>query len=236
MPTKKNFPYQPLLLRILHNLQGLWVLMAIITAIWTYNTYDGRWGKLPIPDWQEVEGIHGTFGLWSLLMLPIFVIYIFHRQKQKIIQSNTFNQLSLINKPIWWYSLHRLINTFNIFALTFAVFSGKMMDEQWLPDGELDHLWYYLHLMSLIIMVVSISLHILMSLKIGGYPLILSMMKYEFREKDHPYLWINNCRYFFSNWLVIIKRESMILPSFLFKLESTILIIIFTAWLISLIK
>jgi hypothetical protein len=60
MSAKFLPPYQPLLLRILHGLIGLTAIAAIVTAFWTYNTYDGRWGKIPLPKFSEIEGIHGT--------------------------------------------------------------------------------------------------------------------------------------------------------------------------------
>jgi hypothetical protein len=237
MSKKPSSPYQPLLLRVIHNLQGLFVILAIITAFWTYNTYDGRWGKIFLPDWQEIEGIHGTFGLFSLLIFPLFVIYVFHRGEKKLIQSNSLKQLKLFNKPIWWYTLHRYINTFNIFALTFAVFTGKMMDENWLPKRELNHLWYTLHLLSWLVIVLAITLHILMSVKIGGYPLILSMiMNYGARDKDNPKLWIENRQSWSKNWQQIIKEEWQKLSTHFQVLEIITLFVIISAWSISFFK
>ncbi|MGI0482303.1 cytochrome b/b6 domain-containing protein [Geminocystis sp. CENA526] len=234
VPTK---PYQPLILRIIHNIQGIMIIMAIITAFWTYNTYDGRFGKISLlPPWEEIEGIHGTFGLFTLLIFPIFVVYVIHRGNKKIIQSNTLNQLKLVNKPIWWYSLHRLTNTLIIFALTFAVFTGKMMDENWLPEGELNHFWYYLHLISLILMVFMIGSHLLMNVKIGNYPLILSMLDAQIREKDSYNLWWQNIIFFQQNWLNIVKTQWDELSPHFKLLEITILFIIISAWLISIIK
>jgi hypothetical protein len=237
MSKKPSSPYQPLLLRIIHNLQGLFVILAIITAFWTYNTYDGRWGKIFLPDWQEIDGIHGTFGLFSLLIFPLFVIYVFHRGEKKLIQSNSLKQLKLVNKPIWWYTLHRYINTFNLFALTFAVFTGKMMNEDWLPKGELNHLWYTLHLLSWLVIVLAIALHILMSVKIGGYPLILSMiMNYGARDKDNPKFWGDNIQSWGKIWQQIIKEEWQKLSTHFKVLEIIILLIIISAWLISTFK
>lgn len=237
MSKKPSSPYQPLLLRIIHNFQGLFVILAIITAFWTYNTYDGRWGKIFLPDWREIEGIHGTFGLFSLLIFPFFVIYVFHRGEKKLIQSNSLKQLKLVNKPIWWYTLHRYINTFNLFALTFAVFTGKMMDENWLPKGELNHLWYTLHLLSWLVIVLAIALHILISVKIGGYPLILSMiMNYGARDKDNPKFWGDNIQSWGKNWQQIIKEEWQKLSTHFKVLEIIILFMIISAWLISFFK
>ncbi|BAQ64800.1 cytochrome b/b6 domain-containing protein [Geminocystis sp. NIES-3709] len=237
MLEKRSQPYQPLLLRIIHNFQGIFVILAMITAFWTYNTYDGRWGKiLWLSDWQEIEGIHGTFGLFAMLILPFFVIYVFHFGNKKLIQSNSISQLKLINKPIWWYSLHRITNTFIIFALTFSVFTGKMMDEKWLPKRELNHFWYYLHLISLIIITLAVGLHLLMSIKIGGYPLLLSMIESQIREKDSWKSYRKKIEDYQKNWLTYIKKEWLTLPTLFQILELIILLIIITAWVISLLK
>lgn len=53
-----------------------------------------------------------------------------------------------IGQHLWWYTVHRLVNTSIIFALSFALFSGKMMADKWLPQGELNYFWYYGHLLS----------------------------------------------------------------------------------------
>jgi hypothetical protein len=189
MSGKISQPYQPLLLRILHGFTVLSAIAAIITAFWTYDVYDGRWGSTSLPKFTAIEGIHGTFGLWTLLIFPLFIIYAFNRGQRRLIQSNSLRQLTQFGKPIWWYSLHRLVNTLSILALTFAVFSGKMMDEKWLPRGELNHTWYYAHLISWLVLVIAIALHLLMSIKVGGIPLILSMFHGQFRSQDSPSLW-----------------------------------------------
>jgi hypothetical protein len=230
-------PYQPLLLRIIHNSQGIFTIIAMITAFWTYNTYDGRFGKiLWLPDWQKIEGIHGTFGLFALLISPLFVVYTIHRGNKKLIQENSFTQLKLINKPIWWYSLHRLVNTIMIFSLTFATFTGKMMDEKWLPQGELNHFWYYLHLISLFLMIITIGLHLLSSVKIGGYPLLISIIEWQIREKDNWNLWLNNLKNFTENWRNIIKKEWIKLSPHFKILELSILLIIIASWVLSILK
>ena len=78
-------PYQPFLLRVLHGITGICLLLAIITALWTYTVYDVRWVSLPLPDYKEIEGIHGTFGLYTLLVFPVFVWYAFHRGQKRLI-------------------------------------------------------------------------------------------------------------------------------------------------------
>ncbi|MGB3692042.1 MAG: cytochrome b/b6 domain-containing protein [Spirulinaceae cyanobacterium] len=236
MSLKFPQPYQPLLLRILHGLTGLFAIAAILTAFWTYNTYDGRWGKIPLPEFREIEGIHGTFGLWTLLVFPLFVIYAFNRGKQRLIQKDSFAQLTRFGQQIWWYNLHRLINTLTIFGVTFAVFSGKMMDEKRLPKGEVDHGWYYAHLISWLILVSCIALHLLMSIKVGGIPLILSMTHWRFHSKDSPTLWRKHFSDWRSNFSFRTIKQWLLSLDFLGFLEVFILTAIALAWIISLSK
>lgn len=245
MSAKFSRPYQPFLLRILHGLTGLFAIAAMITAFWTYDTYDGRWGRIPLPKFTEIEGIHGTFGLWTLLILPFFVVYAFNRGQRRLIQSDFFNKLTQLGQPIWWYTLHRLVNTLSIVALTFAVFSGKMMSEKWLPQGELDHFWYYAHLISWLILATAIALHLLMSIKVGGIPLVLSMLDWQFRSQDSPALWRKHLTHWRNNFFVregwrgveiIMVKQWLSSLSLLKALEVVILITIVSAWIISLIK
>jgi hypothetical protein len=91
---KTNQPYQPLLLRILHGFTGIVLIAAMVTAYWTYDTFDGRWLKLPLPEYGEIESIHGTFGLYTLIIFPIFAIYAFRRGNKRLIQSDSLNKLT----------------------------------------------------------------------------------------------------------------------------------------------
>lgn len=235
MSVKSSQPYQPLLLRILHGLTGLNAIAAIATAFWTYNTYDGRWGSVPLPKFAEIEGIHGTFGLWTLLIFPFFVVYAFDRGQRRLIQSNSLNKLAQLGQPIWWYTLHRLVNTTSIFALTFALFSGKMMSEKWLPRGELNHFWYSAHLVAWLILVIAIALHLLMSIKVGGVSLVLSMLNWRFRSQDSPALWREHLLHWRNNFrLTLVKRWLSF--SLLKILEILVLMTLALAWIISLIK
>lgn len=231
---KFSQPYQPLLLRILHGLTGLFLIAAILTAYWTYDTYDGRWGKIPLPYYPEIEGLHGTFGLFTLLIFPLFVIYAFHRGQKKLLQPDSLDKLTQFGKPIWWYTLNRFTNTLVILSLAFALFSGKMMDDQWLPNGELDRFWYYAHLVSWLIIVVCIALHLLMNAKVGGLPLLLSMLQWRFRAKDNPALWSTNI----ASWWSWRRSTQLSLPSIslLTVLEIVVLISIVAAWIIPLFK
>lgn len=229
-------PYQPLLLRIVHGLTALCLILAILTAFWTYDTYDGRWGRIPLPTYREIEGIHGTFGLYTLLIFPPFVLYAFHRGQRRLIQPDSLAQLAHVGKPIWWYTLNRLFNTFALIALAFALFSGRMMNETWLPKGELNHAWYYAHLISWVIMVAAIALHLLMNAKVGGILLLLSMFNGRFRDQDNPARWPAHL----SQWWLAIRQGSGITglqnPRFLFGLEMALLLSVVAAWLVPLLK
>ncbi|HEY9810825.1 MAG TPA: cytochrome b/b6 domain-containing protein [Halomicronema sp.] len=186
---KTSKPYQPLLFRILHNATALIALLAIVTSFIVYNTYDGRLLQIPLPKISNIIGIHGTFGLFFLLILPVFAIYSFHAGQKRLIQPDSFKNLSQIGKPSWWYSLQRITNTLMLFAATFAVITGRMMQEKWLPNGDLNETWYLLHLTSWIVLVTSFALHLLMSSKVGGIPLLLSIFQTKIHDKDSPRHW-----------------------------------------------
>ncbi len=238
--SKYTSPYQPFLFRFLHGLTGICLILAILSALWTYSTYDGRWLSLPLPDYKAVEGIHGTFGLYTLLIFPVFLRYSFQRGQKRLIQPNAFSTLSKartkVGSPIWWYTLNRLINTLALFALTFALFSGKMMDSTWLPKGELNHAWYIAHVISWVVMVSVIALHLLMNAKVGGAPLLLSVWQTRIRTQDSPRLWPRQISAWWMraqptgwaerwHWLIGLPQA-----------ELAIWISLVLAWIISLIK
>lgn len=187
MPAKTS-PYQPLLLRLLHGATGVATILALITAYWTYDTYDGRWGHF-LPKFPQIEGIHGTFGLYSLLLLPLLIVYACHRGARRLMNRTAIAKLTQLDRPIGWYSWHQLINTLSILALAFAVMSGKMMGEHWLPRGELDHAWYIAHLLSWVILLVCLFAHVLAVLKVGGMPLLWSVWRWQHRSQDSPAKW-----------------------------------------------
>lgn len=197
MPRSK--PYLPLLLRILHNLTALLALLAIITSFLVYNTFDGRFGKLPLPRIPDIIGIHGTFGLFFLLILPIFAIYSFHAGEKRLLQSDSFQKLSQFGKPIWWISLQRIINTAMLLAATFAVITGRMMQEKWLPNQELNQIWYLLHLTAWTILVICLALHLLATAKVGGIQVFMAMFDTKIRQKDSPATWLEKIRSWLRN-------------------------------------
>ncbi len=199
----RSAPYQPLLLRILHGLSGILVIAAIITGFLVYNTYDRRFGGIPFPQIGDIQGIHGTFALCFLLLLPAFALYSFHAGQKRLVQSDSWRQLTQIGKPIWWVSLQRLANTLMLIAAVLAVNSGRMMKEEWLPAGQLDHIWYSLHLSAWVVMVCCVAIHVLMSTKVGGAPLLLSMFSRKFRPEDSPAEWSSR----FRAWLTSLQTN-----------------------------
>ncbi|MEG3438812.1 cytochrome b/b6 domain-containing protein [Pannus brasiliensis CCIBt3594] len=233
---KESRPYQPFLLRVLHGLTGICSIAALLTAYWTYDTYDSRWFTLSLPKFPEIEGIHGTFGLYTLIVFPFFAIYAFRRGSRRLIQSDSLQKLARPGKPIFWYSLHRFANTIALFALAFAIYSGRMMDSEWLPKGELHHPWYYAHLISWVILTLCILFHLLLSAKVGGKPLLLSMLHRYSRDRDRPRLWPGKI----AEWWSKFRAESAIvwLRSLdLYKiLEMLILTAILAAWIVPLFK
>ncbi|MCM0590506.1 MAG: cytochrome b/b6 domain-containing protein [Gloeotrichia echinulata IR180] len=193
-------PYQPFWLRILHSASAILVIGAIISGFLVYNTFDGRFGKLTIPKIQDIQGLHGTFGLFFLLVLPALALYSFHAGQKRLLQPDFLKQLTQVGKPIWWISLQRLANTLMLIASVLAVMSGRMMKEEWLPIGELDHIWYYLHLTAWVVMICCLAIHLLMSIKVGGTPLLLSMLSFKFRPEDSPARWSTRGRAWLSNF------------------------------------
>lgn len=203
----RSQPYQPLILRIFHGISAILVIGAIISGFLVYNTFDARFGKLPIPPINPIQDIHGTIALFFLIFLPFFALYSFHAGKNRLIQDNLFANLRRFNTPILWVNLQRLINTKMLIFAVLAVFSGRMMKEEWLPLREFDHIWYSLHLIAWVIMIFGLAIHLLMSAKIGGAPLLLSMLSWQFREADSPINWYSRLMSWLRNFADNISTE-----------------------------
>lgn len=196
-------PYQPLFLRLSHALNAFLILGALVTGFLVYDSYDRRFGGLGLTqENRNLIDIHGTFGFFLLLVYIIFAVYSLIAERKRLIQGNTLQTLTQINKPVWWYTLLRLSNTLALIAAAFSVISGKFQQENWLPNGEFNHLWYFVHLIAWVIILLSILFHVLMVVKVGGFPLIVSMFKTNYKPQDHPKLWLNNiqnwCQRFFN--------------------------------------
>ncbi|AUT03424.1 cytochrome B [Nostoc sp. CENA543] len=195
----RSAPYQPLLLRILHGVSGILAIAAIITGFLVYNTFDGRFGKILIPRISTIIDIHGTFAVFFLIVFPAIALYSFHAGNKRLLQGDSFQNLSQVGRPIWWVSLQRIANTLMLLASVFALISGRMMKEEWLPTGELNHVWYYLHLSAWVVMVVCLAIHLLMSSKVGGVPLLVSMFVFKVRPEDKPSRWWDDLRAWWGN-------------------------------------
>lgn len=161
-------PYQPSLLRILHGAMALLVPLAWLSGFIAYSNNDGRFGRLlwSIPgDWLD---IHGSFGfiLWPLALL--FSLYALSLGKAKLRQP---------------------ANTAALLALAAAVGSGKLMDEEWLEDGQLNHWIYSLHLSSWLLLTGTIIWHVIAVWRRGGSDLASSIFRTSFKGNDWPIHW-----------------------------------------------
>jgi uncharacterized membrane protein YhaH (DUF805 family) len=166
-------PYQPSLLRLLHGITALLVPLAWLTGFVVFATVDGRLGRLPFSiagDWID---IHGTVGvlLWPVALL--FALYAITVGRARLRQPA--NALALL-------------------ALALAVGSGKLMDENWLRDGQLNHLVYSLHLLAWLLIPMAVGLHGSAVLQRGGWPLARSMASLQVRTGDLPGNWLHQIR------------------------------------------
>ena len=186
IPTR---PYQSLLLRLLHGAMALLTLLAIASGFWVYNTYDGRWGSLPLPESYYTLDIHGTVALALFILLFPFAIYCFHLGDRRLWSDQSWGQLQQPGTRGFWVALQRLANTLMLLALTTAVITGRMMQESWLPQKELDHLPYIFHLLAWLVVIICLAGHLLFSAKVGGLPLLQSMVTWGRRAKDNPRQW-----------------------------------------------
>jgi cytochrome b subunit of formate dehydrogenase len=197
-------PYQPILLRILHGAIAILVFLALISGFWVYNTYDKRWGSLDLPKLDAIQDIHGTIALTFLLILPIFALYSFRIGYRRLVQEQSFSHLTEVGKPIWWVSIYRIANTLTLLSVTFAVVTGRMMKEEWLPAGEIFHSWYIAHLVAWLCVFFSVAFHLLLGIKIGGVPLLMSMFNGRKRSEDKLSSWLQEFRLKRANKLLTI--------------------------------
>ncbi|OIP77741.1 MAG: cytochrome B [Oscillatoriales cyanobacterium CG2_30_44_21] len=207
----KIYPYQPILLRILHGAIALLTFAALITGFMVYDRFDKRLGTLNLPEIPDVMGIHGTISLTFLIILPIFALYCFHLGDRRLVQAKTLGSLTVeVGKPVWWISLQRLVNTCILLAATLAVITGRMMQEKWLPNQDLTQVWYSGHLFAWALMIVSVAMHLLMNAKIGGLPLLLSIYHWKVRAEDMPQNWLERLKIKPSS-LILLVFEALVL-------------------------
>ena len=166
-------PYQPSLLRLLHGATALLVPVAWITGLVVYSSYDGRFGRLPLALPSEWIDIHGTVGvlLWPVALL--FGLYAVTAGRVRLRQP---------------------ANAIALLALALAVGSGKLMQEDWLRQGQLHHLIYSLHLMAWVLMAIAVAIHVAAVWQRGGLPLARSMASFSLRKGDLPADWFLQIR------------------------------------------
>jgi hypothetical protein len=170
-------PYQPSLLRVLHGATALLVAGAWATGLMVYSHFDGRWGRLPVQIPGEWIDIHGTAGvvLWPIALL--FALY-----------ALTLGRLRL-RQPA---------NALALGALVLAVGSGKLMEEDWLRNGDLGQGIYAVHLLAWLLMAVAVGVHLGSVLARGGLPLARSMGSLQMRAQDLPGDWWGQIRRHFT--------------------------------------
>jgi hypothetical protein len=160
--------YQPSLLRLLHGAMALLVPLAWLSGLIVYSNHDGRFGRLswqPAGDWIDLHGTLGVF-LWPLALL--FGLYAFTLGRAR---------------------LHQAANATALLALALAVGSGKLMNENWLRTGQVDHFVYSLHLLAWLLVAAAVIWHVAAILMRGGAPLALSMFQVKLRPNDLPRDW-----------------------------------------------
>lgn len=183
-------PYQPFLLRVLHGFNAVLTIAALVTGYLVYDSWDGRWGKLGLTtDNRALIDIHGTIAFILFFVFIGLTIYSLKAGRSRLVRSDWWQHLPQLGKPVWWYALHRMANTMMLLAVGLSVVSGKFQSEEWLPQGELNHGWYFVHLGAWILVLLAIALHVLLAAKVGGVPLLLSMVETRYRPAESPALW-----------------------------------------------
>lgn len=170
-------PYQPSLLRLLHGLTAVLVLGCWLSGLFVYSRYDGRWGRLPFVPGGSWIDLHGQVGFFLLPVGLAFTAYALTLGKAR---------------------LRRATNSMALVALVLAVATGKLMQEDWLRDGELHHLVYSLHLVAWLVIGLAVLVHVAGSLQLGGWPLVVSMSNTSLREGDLPGDWPSQIRRYFK--------------------------------------
>lgn len=166
-------PYQPSLLRLLHGATALLVPLAWLTGLLVYSNHDGRFGRLPFSLAGEWIDIHGTVGFLLWLIALLLALYALTAGRLRLRQPA--NALALV-------------------ALMLAVGSGKLMDEDWLRDGQFQQVVYSVHLLAWLLIALAVTLHVASVLQRGGLPLARSMASVQLRPGDLPGNWFDQIR------------------------------------------
>ncbi len=170
-------PYQPSLLRLLHGATALLALGAWTTGLLVYSRFDGRWGRLPLALGGEWIDIHGTV---AVVLWPVALLFGFYALT--------------LGRP----RLRQPANALALGALALAVGSGKLMEEDWLRDGELGQAVYGVHLAAWLLLAGAVLSHVAGVWARGGRTLAGSMVSWELRPRDLPGDWLGQVRRYFS--------------------------------------
>ena len=144
-----------------------------LSGLLVYSRYDGRWGRLPFTPGGNWIDLHGQIGVGLLVAALPFVAYAFSLGRSRLRQAS---------------------NSVTLGALALAIGTGKLMEEDWLRDGELHHLVYALHLLGWAVIGLAVLVHVGGSLGRGGWPLLASMASPALRKGDLPGDWPGQVR------------------------------------------
>jgi hypothetical protein len=169
-------PYQPSLLRVLHGLSALLIGLCWFTGLAVVSEFDSRWGRVPLRLPEAID-LHGTVAVLLILVSALFVPYALTLGRAR---------------------LRRPANAVALLALLLCLGSGKLMQEDWLRDGALDHLAYHLHLLAWAVLTGAVLWHLIALLQRGGPALTLSMLQWRIRPGDAPGNWPGQLRRFFG--------------------------------------
>jgi hypothetical protein len=156
-------PYQPWLLRLLHGTIVLLVPLAWLSGAVVFSNHDGRWLRLPLQVPGNWIDIHGTIGVLLWPLAALFVIYAL---------------------SVGRFRLRHGANAAALIGLVLSVGSGKFMQEDWLRNGDLDHVVYHLHVLAWLLIAAAVAWHIAGVFSRGGMSLASSMFKLKVRAND----------------------------------------------------
>ena len=88
--------------------------------------------------------------------------------------------------------LRQPANALALVALVLAVGSGKLMDEDWLRDGQFQQLVYSVHLLAWLLIALAVTLRVGAVLQRVGLPLARSMASLQLRPGDLPGIMMTN--------------------------------------------
>jgi hypothetical protein len=165
------------MLRLLHGATALLALGAWTTGLLVYSRFDGRWGRLPLALSGEWIDIHGTVAVVLGPVALLFALYALTLGRQRLRQP---------------------ANALALGALALAVGSGKLMEEDWLRDGELGQAVYGVHLLAWLLLAGAVLSHVAGVWARGGGAQAGSMVSLELRPRDQPADWLAQVRRHFS--------------------------------------